>query len=104
MSAPPEQLAADFGLVNEHLARFAGNALTPPAIVHWRLVRPDAYEVLADRGVKTSCWFHDDFCGGSSRMARRTTMTKNSRHVRSPLPLDRLAAGFQFLGRMPQAC
>ena len=51
--APPEQLAADFDLVNEHLARFAGDALTPPAIIHWGMVRPDAYQVFADRGVKT---------------------------------------------------
>jgi hypothetical protein len=53
LDAPPEQLAADFDLVNEHLARFAGDALTPPAIIHWGMVRPDAYQVFADRGVKT---------------------------------------------------
>ncbi len=53
LNTPPEQLAADFDLVNEHLARFAGDALTPPAIVHWGMVRPDAYEVFAERGVKT---------------------------------------------------
>ncbi len=53
LNTPPEQLAADFDLVDEHLARFAGDALTPPAIIHWGMVRPDAYKVFADRGVKT---------------------------------------------------
>ena len=53
LNTPPEQLATDFDLVNEHLARFAGDALTPPAIIHWGMVRPDAYKVFADRGVKT---------------------------------------------------
>ena len=53
LDAPPEQLAADFDLVNEHLARFAGDALSPPAVLHWGMCRPDAYRVFADRGVRT---------------------------------------------------
>lgn len=53
LDAPPEELARDFDQVNEQLTRFAGDALSPPAIIHWGMVRPDAYRVFADRGVKT---------------------------------------------------
>ena len=51
-NATPEQLAADFDLVKKELVRFAGNAYSPPGIVHWGTVRPETLPVLKERGVR----------------------------------------------------
>lgn len=51
--ASGEKLAADFDLVAEQIIRFAGEeAYSPPTVIHWGMVRPEAWSVLADRGVK----------------------------------------------------
>ncbi|MDO5581457.1 MAG: hypothetical protein Q4G69_09980 [Planctomycetia bacterium] len=49
-NAAPAELASDFDLVAGDLKRIAGKAYTPPAIIHWGTIRPEAYKVLWDRG------------------------------------------------------
>ena len=51
-NAPPEKLAADFDLTAAQLKRIAGKAYTSGLQIHFAMVRPDAYKVLAERGVK----------------------------------------------------
>jgi len=49
--APPEVLAADYDLVASEILRFAGeDAYSPTTVIHWAMVRPDAWKVLAERG------------------------------------------------------
>jgi hypothetical protein len=51
--APPEKLANDFDLVAEQIVRFAGQeAYSPPTVIHYGMVKPVAWPVLAQRGVK----------------------------------------------------
>lgn len=51
--APPEKLAKDFDLVTEQILRFAGQeACSPPTVIHYGMVKPVAWPVLAQRGVK----------------------------------------------------
>jgi hypothetical protein len=62
--ASPEKLAADFDLVAEQFIRVAGEeAYSPPTVIHWAIIRPDALAVLAERGVRmlsTGLWWRDD--------------------------------------------
>ncbi len=50
--ATPEKLAADFDLVAGQLKRIAGSAYSTGLQIHWADLRPNCYNVLADRGVK----------------------------------------------------
>jgi hypothetical protein len=51
--APPEQLMKDFDKVAEQILRFAGEeTYSPTTVVHWGMVRPEAYKVLYQRGVR----------------------------------------------------
>jgi len=59
--APVEKLTADFDLVAEQIRRFAPEAYSPPTVVHWAMVRPEALKPLAERGVRVlSGFFHVD--------------------------------------------
>jgi len=51
--APVEKLLADFDLVVEQINRFAGkDTYSPPTVVHWASVIPDALKPLYQRGVR----------------------------------------------------
>jgi len=51
--APPEKLIADLDRVAEQILRFAGEATySPPTVIHWGMVRPEAFKSLFDRGVR----------------------------------------------------
>ncbi len=60
----PEKLAADFDIVSEQIIRFAGQeAYSPPTVIHWAIIRPDALAVLVKRGVRmlsTGLWWRDE--------------------------------------------
>ncbi len=49
-NATPEKLAADFDLTAREIKRFAGRAYSPPGIIHWGTIRPEAYKTLWERG------------------------------------------------------
>ncbi|MCX7824640.1 MAG: hypothetical protein N2689_03685 [Verrucomicrobiae bacterium] len=52
-NATPEKLAADFDQVAEQIRRFAGEeTYSPPTIIHWGIVQPSAFPVLARRAVR----------------------------------------------------
>jgi len=56
--ATPEKLASDFDLVAGEIHRFAGEASwSPPTVIHWGMVLPEALPVLAQRGVKVLSGF-----------------------------------------------
>ncbi|MDY7009389.1 MAG: hypothetical protein SVV80_01370 [Planctomycetota bacterium] len=63
LQAEPDKLAADFDRVAEQIVRFAGEqAYSPPTVIHWAVIRPDALPVLAERGVRvlsTGLWWRD---------------------------------------------
>ena len=51
--AEPENLAHDYDLVAGEILRFAGEGTwSPPTVIHWGMLQPDALPVLAERGVK----------------------------------------------------
>lgn len=50
--ASPQQLLADFDRVVEQIHRFAPDAYSPTTVIHWGMVRPEAYKPLYDRGVR----------------------------------------------------
>ncbi|HIE51996.1 MAG TPA: hypothetical protein EYP85_09575 [Armatimonadetes bacterium] len=51
--APAEKLAADLDLVAEQILRFAGEqTYSPPTVIHWGMVQPQALPVLVERGVR----------------------------------------------------
>ncbi len=51
--APPEKLLADFDRVSNEILRFAGEpTYSPTTIIHWGMVRPEAFKPLATRGIK----------------------------------------------------
>jgi len=51
--APPEKLLADFDRVSNEILRFAGElTYSPTTIIHWGMVRPEAFKPLASRGIK----------------------------------------------------
>ena len=51
--APVEKLMADFDLVAEQIRRFAGeDTYSPPTVVHWASVIPDALKPLYQKGVR----------------------------------------------------
>jgi hypothetical protein len=51
--APADQLIADLDLVAEQILRFAGGATySPPTVIHWGMVRPQALKRLRKRGVR----------------------------------------------------
>ena len=56
--ASDAKLAADFDLVAEEILRFAGAATwSPPTVIHWAMLQPGHFSVLADRGVKVLSGF-----------------------------------------------
>jgi hypothetical protein len=51
--APVEKLMADFDLVAEQIHRFAGpDTYSPPTVVHWASVIPEARKPLYEKGVR----------------------------------------------------
>jgi len=51
--APVEKLLADFDRVSNEIVRFAGqDTYSPTTIIHWGMVRPEAFKPLASRGIK----------------------------------------------------
>jgi hypothetical protein len=51
--ASPEKLIADLDRVAEQIHRFAGEeTYSPPTVVHWGMVQPEALKPLAERGVR----------------------------------------------------
>lgn len=51
--APPEKLLADLDRVSAEIRRFAGDEVyTPPTVIHWGMVRPEALKPLATRGIR----------------------------------------------------
>jgi hypothetical protein len=51
--AAARQVIADLDQVAAEILRFAGEATySPPTIIHWGLVQPDAFRALAGRGVR----------------------------------------------------
>lgn len=51
---PPEILARDYSQVEEQIKRFAGETTwTPPGIIHFAEVRPNAFKTLARLGVRS---------------------------------------------------
>jgi len=50
--APVEKLLADLDLINGQIHRFAPDAFSPVAVVHWGQTRPEAWKPLHDRGSK----------------------------------------------------
>ncbi|MBN1676030.1 MAG: hypothetical protein JXR37_33610 [Kiritimatiellae bacterium] len=62
--ATAEKLAADFDRVANEILRFAGEQTwSPPTVIHWGMVQPNALPVLAERGVTVLSGF---FSGRSS--------------------------------------
>jgi len=52
-TAPPEKLIADLDQVAEQIVRFAGEATySPPTVIHWAMVAPEALKPLYTRGVR----------------------------------------------------
>jgi hypothetical protein len=51
--ASGEKLGADFDLVAGEIRRFAGEeTYTPPTVIHWAMLQPALWPVLAQRGVR----------------------------------------------------
>jgi hypothetical protein len=51
--APVERLLADFDKVVEQIHRFAGpEAYAPTSVIHWGMVRPEAWKALYERGIR----------------------------------------------------
>ncbi|MGQ9564203.1 MAG: hypothetical protein ACUVTH_11795 [Thermogutta sp.] len=51
--APVEKLLADLDRVANEIVRFAGeNVYSPTTIIHWGMVRPEAFRPLTTRGIK----------------------------------------------------
>lgn len=50
--APLEKLLADVDLINGEIHRFAPDAFSPVAVVHWGSTRADAWKSLYDRGTR----------------------------------------------------
>jgi len=51
--APAEQVIRDFDKIGEQIVRFAGQeTYSPTTVVHWGMVRPEAYKPLYERGVR----------------------------------------------------
>lgn len=63
-NATPAELASDFDLVAGDLKRIAGKAYTPAAIVHFGTVRPEAYQVLWDRGSRCLSGYFNQISDG----------------------------------------
>jgi len=56
--ASAEKLAADFDRVAEEILRFAGEqTYSPPTVIHWGMVLPQALPVLVERGVRVLSGF-----------------------------------------------
>jgi hypothetical protein len=52
-NAPASRLIADLDRVAEQIVRFAGEqTYTPPTVIHWGMVQPDALKPLYERGVR----------------------------------------------------
>lgn len=52
-NAPPDRLIADLDQVAEQIIRFAGEqTYSPPTVIHWGMVQPDALRPLYERGVR----------------------------------------------------
>jgi hypothetical protein len=51
--APAERLIADLDKVAQEIRRFAGEqTYSPPTVIHWGMVQPEALKPLAQRGVR----------------------------------------------------
>lgn len=51
--APVSKLLSDFDAVAEQIERFAGeNTYSPPTVIHWAVVAPEALKALHERGVR----------------------------------------------------
>ena len=62
--APPEKLIADLDRVAEQILRFAGEATySPPTVIHWGMVRPEALKPLYGRGVRVLSGFFQVWSG-----------------------------------------
>jgi hypothetical protein len=63
--APAEKLARDFDLVAGEIIRFAGeSSWSPPTVIHWGMVPPASFPVLAARGVRVLSGFFTPLAGG----------------------------------------
>lgn len=52
-NAPPDRLIADLDQVAEQIVRFAGEqTYSPPTVIHWGMVQPNALKLLYERGVR----------------------------------------------------
>jgi len=62
--ASGEKLASDFDKVAGEIARFAGEETwSPPTVIHWGMVQPEAFPVLVERGVKVLSGFFSKRAG-----------------------------------------
>ncbi len=51
--APASKLMADFDMVSEQIIRFASEqTYSPPTVIHWGMVQPEALKPLYERGVR----------------------------------------------------
>ena len=64
IDSPPEEVIADFDKVGEQIHRFAGEeAYSPTTIIHWGMVRPEAWKPLAERGVTVLSGYFEKWDG-----------------------------------------
>lgn len=51
--APVEKLLADLDLINAEILRFAGKeTFSPVVVIHWGMIRPEAWKPLYDKGAR----------------------------------------------------
>ena len=63
--APAAQVIQDFAKVSEQIVRFAGEeTYSPTTVVHWGMVRPEAYRPLYERGVRALSGYFRRGAGG----------------------------------------
>ncbi|MFH1739772.1 MAG: hypothetical protein ABIH23_12240 [bacterium] len=62
--ASPKRLISDLDTVAEEIHRFAGEeTYSPPTVIHWGMVQPEALQPLAERGVRVLSGY---FCRNSA--------------------------------------
>lgn len=62
--APPEKLLSDLDRVAAEICRFAGEEVySPTTVIHWGMVRPDAFKPLATRGIRVLSGYFEKWHG-----------------------------------------
>ena len=61
---PVEKLLADFDRVADQIRRFAPDAYSPPSVIHWGMVPPEAFQPLFQRGVRVLSGYFRPSNGG----------------------------------------